>query len=168
MLKGDELRYQKIGKLAVTLITITRRLRPYFQGHKIIVRNNHPIEKVVRKLDLTGRMVLWSVELSESLRAESKPRVLENFVVELVSENSVLEHAKWTLPVDGASNFKGSGAGITFEIPGGLLIEKSLGFEFRASNNQAKDEALIAKMRAQSLKVKSDFQLVTSQVSGEF
>ncbi|MCI71796.1 gag-pol polyprotein, partial [Trifolium medium] len=46
--------------------------------------------------------------------------------------------------------------------------------EFRASNNQAEYEALIAsirlavEMRVKELRAKSDSQLVTSQVVGEF
>jgi len=50
----------------------------------------------------------------------------------------------WLLSVDGSSNLKGSGAGIVLEGPGDLLIEQSLRFEFKASNNQAEYEALIA------------------------
>ena len=72
--------------------------------------------------------------------------------------------------VDGSSNLKGSGAGIILEGPEGIAIEQSLRFGFKASNNQAEYEALIAslqlvkEMGANSLIVKSDSQLVTSQV----
>jgi len=56
----------------------------------------------------------------------------------------------------------------------GLLIEQVLRFAFKASNNQAEYEALIAgmllakEMEARSLLVKSDSQLVTGQVTGEY
>jgi len=53
---------------------------------------------------------------------------------------------RWILSVDGATNSKGSGAGIILEDPQGALIEQSLHFAFRASNNQAEYEALIAGM----------------------
>ncbi|MCI78488.1 gag-pol polyprotein, partial [Trifolium medium] len=75
---------------------------------------------------------------------------------------------------DGASNLRGSGAGVVLEGPDGVLIEQSLKFEFRASNNQAEYEALIAGIRLaiemglKELRAKSDSQLVTSQVAGEF
>ena len=55
-----------------------------------------------------------------------------------------------------------------------MLIEQALRFAFKASNNQAKYEALIAEMLlakemgAQSLLAKSDSQLVTGQVTGEY
>ena len=55
-----------------------------------------------------------------------------------------------------------------------MLIEQALRFAFKASNNQAEYEALIAgmllakEMGAQSLLAKSDSQLVTGQVTGEY
>ena len=71
------------------------------------------------------------------------------------------------LSVDGSSNQQGSGAGVILEGPNGLLIEKALRFSFKANNNQAEYETLIADMLlakevgARSLLVKSDSLLVT-------
>ncbi|RDX88212.1 hypothetical protein CR513_30233, partial [Mucuna pruriens] len=42
---------------------------------------------------------------------------------------------KWFLSIDEASNQKGSGGGTILEGPNGVLIEQSLQFEFKASNN---------------------------------
>jgi len=76
------------------------------------------------------------------------------------------------LSVDGSSNQQGSGVGIVLEGPNGVLIEQALRFTFKASNNQAEYEALIAgmllakEMGARSLLAKSDSQLVTSRVTG--
>ena len=50
------------------------------------------------------------------------------------------------LLVNGSSNQQGSGAGIILEGPNGVLIEQALRFAFKASNNQAEYEALIAGM----------------------
>ena len=69
---------------------------------------------------------------------------------------------------------KGSGAGIILEEPKGIAIEQSLRFSFKVSNNQAEYEALITglqlakEMGVDSLTMKSDSKLVTSQVKGEF
>ncbi|RDX84073.1 Retrovirus-related Pol polyprotein from transposon 17.6, partial [Mucuna pruriens] len=64
-LQGPERRYQKIEKGALALVIASRRLRPYFQSFSIIVRTDMPIQQVLRKPDLAGRMVAWSVQLSE-------------------------------------------------------------------------------------------------------
>ncbi|RDY13274.1 hypothetical protein CR513_01824, partial [Mucuna pruriens] len=69
---------------------------------------------------------------------------------------------------DGVSNQKGNGAGVILDGLDDIMIEQSLCFEFRASNNQVKYEALLAEMRlakklgAHVLTAKSDSQLVTS------
>ncbi|GAU23955.1 hypothetical protein TSUD_183540 [Trifolium subterraneum] len=156
-----------------------RRLRHYFQSHKIIVKTDHPIKHVLKKPDLAGRMVAWAVELSEYditfvPTGNIKSQILADFILELSSPPEATNMQPWTLSVDGASNIRGSGAGVVLEGPDGVLIEQSLRFAFKASNNQAEYEALIAGMRlakemeVADLRAKSDSQLVTSQVSGEF
>jgi len=87
-------------------------------------------------------MVSWSVELSEYelpyvLRNNIKSQVLADFVVEFTSPAQNVAPFVWLLSVDGSSNLNESGAGIILEGPGDVLIEQSLRFEFKASNNQA-------------------------------
>ena len=45
--------------------------------------------------------------------------------------------------MDGASNVKGSGAGIILEGPDNVTLELALKLNFKASNNQTKYKALI-------------------------
>ncbi|XP_068503704.1 uncharacterized protein [Phaseolus vulgaris] len=126
-------------------------------------------------------MVKWAVELSEfdikyEPRGPIKGQIFANFVVELSSETvqSAGDGFRWVLSVDGSSNQLGSGAGIILEGPNDVLIEQSLKFAFKASNNQAEYEALIAgvllakEMGARVLLAKSDSLLITGQVTGEF
>lgn len=54
-----------------------------------------------------------------------------------------MDFLTYTLLVERASNLKGIGVGIVQEKLDNLLIEQWLKFEFKASNNQAKCEALI-------------------------
>jgi ribonuclease HI len=103
-----------------------------------------------------------------------KSQVLADFVLEMTSPPEETDKKPWTLSVDGASNIRGSGAGVILEGPDGVLIEQSLRFAFKASNNQAEYEALIAgmklakEMEVRNLQAKSDSQLVTNQVSGDY
>jgi len=97
-------------------------------------------------------------------------------MVELTSDGSQPNPngSQWVLSVDGSFNQHGSGDRVILEGPNGLLIEQTLKFAFKASNNQAEYEALIAGMLlakelgAQSLLVKSDSLLVTGKVIGEY
>ncbi|XP_068486581.1 uncharacterized protein [Phaseolus vulgaris] len=117
-----------------------------------------PIRKVLQKPDMAGRMIY------------------ADFVVELFSTVAHQEETNfwWVLSVDGSSNQQGSGADVILEGPNGLLIEQALRFSFKASNNQAEYEALVAgmllakEMGARSLLVKSDSLLIIGQVIGEY
>ena len=66
------------------------------------------------------------------------------------------------------------GSGVQLQSPTSKLIRQSLRFGFKASNNEAEYESLIAGLRlAQAVKVKRlsaycDSQLVTSQFSGDY
>ncbi|MCH94258.1 gag-pol polyprotein, partial [Trifolium medium] len=129
--------------------------------------------------DLAGRMVAWAVELTEYdityvPRGSIKSQALADFILELTSPPGDPNTQPWTLSVDGASNLRGSGAGVVLEGPDGILIEQSLRFAFKASNNQEEYEVLLAGMRlakemdVSDLRAMSDSQLVTNQFSGEF
>nr|KYP59710.1 Retrovirus-related Pol polyprotein from transposon 17.6 [Cajanus cajan] len=181
VLQGAEVHYQKIEKLALTIVIIAWKLRHYFHSYEMVIRTDHPIRQVLQKPDLAGRMMKWSIELSEfAIRYEPRgairAQVLADFLVELTpsAEEDSFEESKWILSVDGASNLGGSGVGIVLEDLGCILLEQSLRFEFRASNNQAEYEALLAgialakEMGATSLSARSDSQLVTGQVAGTF
>ncbi|RDX99004.1 hypothetical protein CR513_18004, partial [Mucuna pruriens] len=120
-------------------------------------------------------MVAWSVQLFEfdisyESRGHIKAQALANFVTEMMAGSPEVEtNGGWLLLVDGASNQTGSDVGVILEGS-----NKSLHFEFRASNNQAKYEALLAGMRlakeleAKLLFAKSNSKLMTGQVNGEY
>ena len=88
------------------------------------------------------------MELSEygiiyQMRGPIKSQFLVDFILEWCIGESEGEKP-WVLFVDGSSNLKGSRAGIILEGPDGIMIKQSLRFSFKASNNQAEYEALIA------------------------
>jgi hypothetical protein len=105
-------------------VVIARPLRQYFQSRQIIIKTDYPIKHVLKKPDLVGRMVAWSIELSEFDITFVpigciKAHVLVDFVVELSSR-------VWILSVDGASNLRSRGADVILEGPDGVLIEMCL------------------------------------------
>ncbi|XP_057444102.1 uncharacterized protein LOC130736278 [Lotus japonicus] len=177
--QGAEMRYQKIEKAALAVLVTARRLRPYFQSFQVKVRTDLPLRQVLQKPDLSGRLVAWSVELSEyGLQYDKRGRVgaqtWADFVVELTPEEGERVNTQWMLFVDGSLNDNGSGVGVTLQGPGELVLEQSLRFQFKASNNQAEYEALIAglklaiEVQIDSLLVRTDLLLVANQVNGEF
>nr|KYP70557.1 hypothetical protein KK1_009777 [Cajanus cajan] len=83
------------------------------------------IRQVLQKPNLAGRMMKWSVKLSEfSIKYEPrgaiKAQALADFLMELTPpvEEGIVGETQWILSVDGASNLGESGAGIVLEGPG--------------------------------------------------
>jgi len=142
-LRDAEIRYQVIEKAALSLVYAARRLRSYFQGHPITIKTDYPVGKVFRKPELAGRMIAWSVELSEfdlsfEPRGPIKAQCLADFISELkdpTEDLSVKGTKVWRLYVDGSSNKNGCGAGVVIERPDAVRLEQSLRFAFKASNN---------------------------------
>lgn len=70
-LQDVKIRYQMVKKVSLCLVTIVRKLCPYFQSHLVMVKINYSIHKILQKLGIVGRMSSWSVELLEfSIRYE--------------------------------------------------------------------------------------------------
>lgn len=65
-------------------------------------------------------------------------------------------------------------AGVLLESPDWYSIEHSIGFGFKASNNVAEYEAVLARMdltrivKAKKVRIKSHFRLVVGKSTGEF
>ena len=166
-----------IEKVALGLVLTARRMRPYFQNHSITVKTDYPIFKILSKPDLAGRMIGWSVELSEfgiryQPREAIKSQCLADFSAELTPLPTL--SAEWTLYVDDSSNKTACGAGVVHEGPGDLLLEQALQFGFKATNNQAEYEALLAglnlayDMGEHEVVCRSDSQVMVGQIKGEF
>lgn len=79
----------------------------------------------------------------------------------------------WVVFIDGPSNSYGSKAGVILENNCGLMIEISLMFEFSNTNNQVEHEAVMVgislggEVRGEYLKLRTDSQLVISQIWGK-
>ena len=73
-LRGAEGWYLMMEKLAFALETTSKKLRYYFQAHVINVLTNHPLKKLMNKLEDVGQLIQWAIELSE-FDVRYQPRV---------------------------------------------------------------------------------------------
>ncbi|XP_022032812.1 uncharacterized protein LOC110933920 [Helianthus annuus] len=193
-LKGPDERYMPLEKLALALVFASRRLRRYFQGHKITLMTDQPLQKVLRRPELSGRLAKWAVELGEHFlefkpRTAMKGQILADFLAEVPEdeekellrwealereEKEKEDEAVWKLLTDGASSEEGSGAGITLTSPEGVELTYAIRLDFENTNNTAEYEALLAgmrlakKMNAKHIEASTDSQLVVKQYQGEY
>ncbi|XP_038713399.1 uncharacterized protein LOC120007270 [Tripterygium wilfordii] len=118
-------------------------------------------------------------------RTTMKSQVLADFVadftppIEAQAKHELLcltEHPEgtWFLSVDGSSNMNGSGLGVVLTSPSGEIMQQSIRCGFRATNNEAEYEALIAglelakELKVRKIFVRSDSQLVVNQLLGTY
>ena len=128
-------------KLILALVTVAWKLCPYFHAHTIEVAIEYPMKQVLHKLETSGRLMKWAIELSEfdiryKPKIATKGQVLADFIMEFISVEPAENAQKptnlliWKLSVDGATNAQGSGAGLILTSPEGIDIEYALRFKF--------------------------------------
>ncbi|XP_070026202.1 uncharacterized protein [Nicotiana sylvestris] len=167
----------------------SRKLRPYFQCHPIIVVTTYPLRNILHKHELSGRLAKWAIELSEykiayQPRTAIKSQVLADFVADF-SHGIQLEAEKklqvfnganpgtWTLFTNGSSNMRGAGLGVVLVPPTGETIRQAIKCH-SITNNEAEYEAIIAglelarELGISQIIIKSDSQLVVNQILGTY
>ncbi|XP_034198408.1 uncharacterized protein LOC117613900 [Prunus dulcis] len=87
-LQNAEIWYPPLEQLELAIIISTRRLRPYCQAHEITVLTNQPLRQVLQKLEASGRLIKWVIELRE-FDIQFKPRPVEKgqAVADFISEH---------------------------------------------------------------------------------
>ncbi|GKA32755.1 reverse transcriptase domain-containing protein [Tanacetum coccineum] len=73
-LRGSELNYTSMEKLVLALVHASKRLKRYFQAHPIIAITNQPIQQILSRPEVAGRLYKWSIELGE-YAIHYRPRV---------------------------------------------------------------------------------------------
>ncbi|GAV72417.1 RVT_3 domain-containing protein [Cephalotus follicularis] len=184
-LNDAEGRYPEVEKFAYALIIAARKLRPYFQAHTIKVLTDKLLRQILVKPDTSGRLIKWSIELGEyDVKFEARPAIKSQVLADFVRDNtptecmeedpSESERESWKLSLDGSSCITGSGAGVVLVSPNGWTLEYALRFGFKAANNKAEWESLIAgltiakHLEVQRIEASSDSQLVVGLACGEY
>ncbi|XP_074573354.1 uncharacterized protein LOC141829727 [Curcuma longa] len=132
------------------LVLSARRLRPYFRSHLVTVLTNSNLGKVLTQTEASGRLIKWTVELCEydiqyQPRTAIKAQALADFLAEVPWGEPKED---WKVYVDGSSTTQGSEVDVLLISPQGEESWLSVRLHFRASNNEAEYEAMLASLQA--------------------
>jgi hypothetical protein len=122
VLSDSKIQYPHVQKLLYALLITSRKLRHYFESHKITVVTDFLLEDILHNRDATGRIFKWAVELGIlnvdfTLRKVIKSQALADFVAEWTeirqpTPDAILDH--WKMYFDGSLKLGGASAGVLF------------------------------------------------------
>ena len=93
MLTAAKTRYSNFERIALAHRMASKKLRPYFQAHSIVVLLSYLIRVILHKPDTSGWLIKWVVEMSEFdieylPKSTIKGQVLADFIVKLSNVQS--------------------------------------------------------------------------------
>lgn len=113
-LTDAEISYSKIEKMALALMHAARRLKPYFEGRRLVVYTEYPLKKVLGRTDDSSRLATWAIYLG-AYTIDYEPRTVEKghaiaslmadfpvddiAVSESVLEEEIMHDTENTLPI---------------------------------------------------------------------
>ncbi|GJU63899.1 reverse transcriptase domain-containing protein [Tanacetum coccineum] len=181
--KGSGSNYTSMEKSVLALVHASKRLKRYFQAHPIIVIKDQPIQQLLSRPKVAGRLQKWSIKLGEYAihyrpRVSVKGQIFTDFIVKRQEEESLdtLMGEEEEIPelyilfIDGSSCIDSSRAGLILTNPEGMEFTYASRFRFDATNNEAKYEALINRLKiveqmgVKNLQANVDSRLVANQV----
>jgi hypothetical protein len=80
-------RYLETHKLLYVVLVASRKLRHYFQAHRVVVVTSFPLRAILHNSNATSNIAKWAAELAEfqldfQPRHAIKSQVLDDFIVE--------------------------------------------------------------------------------------
>jgi hypothetical protein len=136
---------------------VARKLRQYFEGHRVRVITNQPLNDLFANKEASTRIIKWGAELSDvdfERRSVIKSQVLADFVVDWTSPTQNLDEemlTPWVVQCDGAWCHMGVGISAVVTSPTGVVIRYAARLIFvkdeHSTNDTTEYEALLLALR---------------------
>lgn len=182
-LSGAKLNYSELEEIAYTVIIASRKLKHYFQSHRIRVLSAQPLEALFHNSEAIGRIGKWAAELNEYTvdfehRSTIKSQAIADFIADWTPSafdtTIQFQEPVWTVHCDRAWCMSGAGISAILTPPTGPKLRYAARLEFLTTDNTADYEAVLLglrKLRALGVRrciVKTNSQVIVGHVEKDF
>jgi hypothetical protein len=156
-LAGSKMYYLEIEKICYAVVMSARKLRHYFEAHRVRVLTNQPLNDIFENRDSSGRIGKWAMELLEHVidfekRSAIKSQVMADFIVDWTEPSGYTEgttvDTPWKVYCDRVWGVSGAGATAILNSPSGIKLKYAARLQFKVeadkcSNSIAEYEAVL-------------------------
>jgi hypothetical protein len=156
-LAGSKIYYSEMVKICYAVVMSARKLRHYFEAHRVRVLMNQPLNDIFGNRNSSGRIGKWAMELLEHVidfekRSVIKSQVLIDFIADWTESSTytkgIVVNTPWQVYCDRACGVSGARAAAILNSPLGINLKYATRLQFKAeadrcSNNIAEYEAAL-------------------------
>jgi hypothetical protein len=125
VLSESKTKYPHVQKLIYALLITSRKLRHYFDEHKVIVVSDFSLGNVLRNRDVTGCIFKWSVELrGQNIEFASRKAIKSQDLADFIAEWTEAQQPtptvildNWKMYFEGSLKLGAAGTGVLFISP---------------------------------------------------
>jgi hypothetical protein len=180
--------YSEMEKICYVVVMNARKLRHYFEAHRIRVLTNQPLNDIYGNCDSLGAIGKWVMELLEHVinfekGSAIKSQVMADFIANWMEPSSYTKgtviDTPWQVYCDRAWGVLEAGAAAILNSPSAIKLKYAARLQFKAeadkcSNNIVEYKAVLQdlhKLRAMGVQcciLKTDSKVIASQIEKEY
>ena len=172
-LDGAKKLYTQMEKVAYAVVMASRKLKHYFQAHKITIPSSFLLDNILKNPEAIGRIGKCGTEINDIAiefveRNTIKSQALIDFLVDWThdTQNTVkVTEPIWTVHTNRAWGSVGARIAAILTSPSSIKLRYAARLEFHCTNNSVEYEAIIlalSKLHALSVRraiIKTDSQV---------
>jgi len=155
-LSGAKLNYSELEKIANTMVMASRKLKQYFQAHRIRVLSAQALEALFQNSEAIDRIGKWAAELNEYVievehRSAIKSQALTDFIADWTptafDTTLQFDEPTWIVHCNRTWGMSGVGISMILTQHNGPKLRYAARLEFLTTTNIAEYEAVLLGLR---------------------
>jgi len=142
-LDGAKKLYKEMEKVAYAVVMASRKLKHYFQAHKITIPSSFPLDNIFKNPEAIGQIGKWATKINDFAiefvgRNAIKSQALADFLVDWTPNThntAEVTEPIWIVHIDGAWGSAGARIVVILTSSSGIKLRYAARLEFQCTNN---------------------------------